>query len=186
MWPSWWRSGSGRLWRLGDYNGIRSVSMTEEKRIPEAAAAANLSVVLDKVAQEHVPRYVVGADGEERGVIVNAAWFRVLAQKAEELDGMTAEPGYGQLQKLLVDARGRAAAYAGMLDRQADEMLAKACPRCQEVLGSKRARKSRADGVWGRLKVTLAEAAEGRNPPDQEVSVGIAGVGGDGSEAEEG
>ena len=159
--------------------------MTEEKRIPETGAAANLSVLLDKVAKEHVPRYIV-RDDEERGVVVNAAWFRVIVQKAEELDNLISEPGYGGLRKMLADAQGRASAYAGMLDRQADEMLAKACPRCREVLGSKRARKARADGVWSKLKVTLAEAADGLNPPDREVVVGVAGVGGDGPEAEDG
>ena len=153
--------------------------MTSEKRIPEAVAASNLTVLLDKVALEHVPRFIIGEDDAERGVIVNAAWFRQLTDKAEEFDRLASQPVYGVLRKQLADAKGRASAYADMLDRQAADLLAKACPRCRELLGSAKARKDRVKGVWSQLKVSLSEAADGLNPPDRQVFVGVAGVGGD-------
>lgn len=140
---------------------------------------ANLKALLDKVAMEHVPRFIVSEDDAERGVVVNAAWFRQLVEKAEEFDRMASQPAYGVLRKQLADARGRASAYADMLDRQATDLLAKACPRCREVLGSVKARKDRTREVWSQLKISLSEAADGMNPPDQQVFVGVAGVGGE-------
>lgn len=136
-----------------------------DKRIPEDIARERLSDILDKLRDETIPRFIVGPDGGDRGVLLNADWYRVLAQQAEEHQWyVSQQPEFHLLKEQIAKLEERCKTYAGMLDEQKAEIAKNVCPRCRKTLtGDGRPALDMAKDAWHRLRGTLAEAAEG--PP---------------------
>jgi len=109
-----------------------------EKILDDFIVKKNFNAILDKVRVERIPRFVriTDADGneEEIAVIVNAAWFRQMRDKAELFAWLQSKSDFGRLRDLLQSANERAETYAGSLDSQAAELAARACPLCRKTL----------------------------------------------------
>ena len=152
--------------------------MPDEKRIPEAVAKARLGEILDKVAQEYVPRVIVDAEGVERAIVVNAARYRQMVAAAEEHEYLSQRPENVQLRSLLKESQAQRKVLVEELDAQMGRLATELCPRCRADLDRKYGPKTAQDAnLWQKLRGTLTDAAEGTGGAVQAVDVAVVGAG---------